>query len=214
MPAIKPEGGGDKSIHVRASANDTTAVHGNYSFSTPHAAHNATSGSDVRSSIANSGTPTGIQSSSKAQAPKDYHGMSAADTAMLASNFIPGAAIESAAAKVAKYAAEKAAAKMAPKAAKVVEKTFKQGGKTKIEVTPPKKTGAGPSSPVKKTEVKVQQTKKGASPLQQATGARESARAKTKTNVKLGTRASGTYVIGKAQGKNEQKKNDNNKKGK
>jgi len=203
MAAIIPQGGGGKPVKVRSSANDTSSVSGNHSFSTPAAAHNATSGTDVRSSIANSGTPIGIQASSKAQAPKTYHGMSAADTAMLASSFIPGEIETAAAAKVGKYVAEKAASKLEPKAAEIVEKTFTQGKNSKIETTPPKRTGVGTSSPVKGTKVKVEQTKKGASPMQQATGARQKAVAQTKTNIKVAKGVGAAYVLGKYQERNK-----------
>jgi hypothetical protein len=206
MPALRPEGGGGKPVHVRTSANDTTTVHGNHSFSTPEAAHNATSKTDVRSAIANSGTPMGIEASSKAQAPSDYHGMSAADTAMLAANFIPGELEVATAAKVGKYVAGKVASKLEPKAAEIVAKTFKQGKNAKIEVTPPKSTKAGPNSPVKGTKVSIETKTRPVSSLQQAAGARQKAAQTTKTTIKTGKLTGDAYLAGKY--------NERNKKGK
>ena len=74
-----------------------------------------------------------------------------------------------AASTVAKIASLSKATKLASGASKVKTKTFTQGSKARITNTPPKKSKAGPNSPIKGTKVKVEYKTKELTPKQQAT---------------------------------------------
>ena len=79
---------------------------------------------------------------------------------------IPGA---KAAKTVASFVSRQTAKKTMPGAPKVVTRTFKQGKKDSITVTPPKKTKVGVNSPVKGTKVTVERQTRAQSPLQVTT---------------------------------------------
>ena len=74
-----------------------------------------------------------------------------------------------AASTVAKIASATKATKLASGASKVKTKTFTQGSRARITTTPPKKSSAGPSSPIRGSKVKVEYKTKELTPKQQAT---------------------------------------------
>ena len=73
-----------------------------------------------------------------------------------------------AASTVAKIASATKATKLASGASKVKTKTFTQGERARITTTPPKKSSAGPSSPIRGSKVKVEYKTKELTPKQQA----------------------------------------------
>ena len=74
-----------------------------------------------------------------------------------------------AASTVAKIASATKATKLSSGASKVKTKTFTQGRRARITTTPPKKSSAGPSSPIRGSKVKVEYKTKELTPKQQAT---------------------------------------------
>lgn len=110
--------------------------------------------------------------------------------AILAINLTPTGR---AASTVAKIASLSKATKLASGASKVKTKTFTQGSKARITNTPPKKSAAGPNSPIKGTKVKIEYKTKELSPKQQAT-------LTTGRVVREKGKKAGTYVKGAATG--------------
>ena len=90
----------------------------------------------------------------------------AANAAIVAVNFIPTGR---AASTVAKYVSKSKATKLASGEPKTKTRTFTQGSKAKITNTPPKKSSAGPNSPIKGTKVKIEYKTKALTPRQEAT---------------------------------------------
>jgi hypothetical protein len=74
-----------------------------------------------------------------------------------------------AASTVAKFVSASKATKISSGAPKVKTRTFTQGSKAKITNTPPKKSSAGPNSPIKGTKVKIEYKTKALTPKQEAT---------------------------------------------
>jgi hypothetical protein len=110
--------------------------------------------------------------------------------AVMAANLIP---VGKAASVVGKFATSTKATKLSSGASKVKTKKFTQGEKARITNTPPKKSKAGPNSPIRGTKVEVTYKTKELTPKQQAsltTG--RIAREKTKKT--------GTYVKGAVTG--------------
>lgn len=77
----------------------------------------------------------------------------------------PGAKVAS---TVGKAVTRVAAKKYTPKVGQKVSKTFVQGRNATVKQTPPKRTGAGPNSPVKGTKVDLETKTRGRSPREQA----------------------------------------------
>jgi hypothetical protein len=127
--------------------------------------------------------------------------------AVMAANLVP---VGKAASVVGKFATATKATKLSSGASKVKTKKFTQGEKARITNTPPKKSKAGPNSPIRGTKVEVTYKTKELTPKQQAsltTG--RIAREKTK---KAGTYAkgalTGAYVmneVDKAKAKKKSK---------
>jgi hypothetical protein len=127
--------------------------------------------------------------------------------AVTAANLVP---LGKAASTVAKFATATKATKLSSGASKVKTKKFVQGDRARITNTPPKKSKAGPNSPIRGTKVEVTYKTKELTPKQQAsltTG--RVTREKTK---KAGTYAkgaiTGAYVmneIDKAKAKKKSK---------
>ena len=114
----------------------------------------------------------------------------AANAAIVAVNFIPTGR---AASTVAKYVSRSKATKLASGEPKTKTRTFTQGSKAKITNTPPKKSPAGPNSPIKGTKVKVEYKTKALTPRQEAT-------VTTGRIVRERGKKAGTYVKGAATG--------------
>jgi hypothetical protein len=115
---------------------------------------------------------------------------SAANAAIVAVNLIPTGR---AASTVAKYVSRSKATKLASGESKIKTRTFTQGSKAKITNTPPKKSSAGPNSPIKGTKVKVEYQTKALTPRQEAT-------VTTGRVVREGGKKAGTYVKGAVTG--------------
>jgi hypothetical protein len=115
---------------------------------------------------------------------------SAANAAIVAVNLIPTGR---AASTVAKYVSRSKATKLASGEPKVKTRTFTQGSKAKITNTPPKKSSAGPNSPVKGTKVKIEYKTKALTPRQEAT-------VTTGRVVRERGKKAGTYVKGAVTG--------------
>jgi hypothetical protein len=98
-----------------------------------------------------------------------------------------------AASTVAKFVSRSKATKLASGEPKVKTRTFTQGSKAKITNTPPKKSPAGPNSPIKGTKVKVEYKTKALTPRQEAT-------VTTGRIVRERGKKVGTYVKGAATG--------------
>jgi hypothetical protein len=110
--------------------------------------------------------------------------------AVMALNFTP---MGKAASVVGKFATATKATKLSSGASKIKTKKFTQGDKARITNTPPKKSKAGPNSPIRGTKVEIKYKTKELTPKQQAsltTG--RIAREKTKK--------AGTYVKGAVTG--------------
>ena len=110
--------------------------------------------------------------------------------AVMAANLIP---VGKAASVVGKFSTATKATKLSSGASKVKTKKFTQGDRARITNTPPKKSKAGPNSPIRGTKVEVTYKTKELTPKQQAsltTG--RIAREKTKK--------AGTYVKGAVTG--------------
>lgn len=114
----------------------------------------------------------------------------AANAAVVAVNLIPTGR---AASTVAKFVSRSKATKLASGESKVKTRTFTQGSKAKITNTPPKKSPAGPNSPIKGTKVKVEYKTKALTPRQEAT-------VTTGRIVRERGKKAGTYVKGAATG--------------
>jgi len=135
---------------------------------------------------------------------KDEARKAAKAAAILAINVFP---VGRAASTVAKIASLSKATKLASGASKVKTKTFTQGSKARITNTPPKKSTAGPNSPVKGTKVKVEYKTKELTPKQQAT--LTTGRVVREKGKAVGAYAKGaatTAVIASEKGKNKKKK--------
>jgi hypothetical protein len=115
---------------------------------------------------------------------------SAANAAIVAVNLIPTGR---AASTVAKYVSRSKATKLASGEPKTKTRTFTQGSKAKITNTPPKKSSAGPNSPIKGTKVKIEYKTKALTPRQEAT-------VTTGRVVREGGKKAGTYVKGAVTG--------------
>ena len=112
-----------------------------------------------------------------------------------------------AASTIAKIASLSKATKLASGASKVKTKTFTQGSRARITNTPPKKSSAGPNSPIKGTKVKVEYKTKELTPKQQAT--LTTGRVVRERGKKAGTYAKGaatTAIVASEKGKNKKKK--------
>lgn len=109
---------------------------------------------------------------------------------------------------VSKFASASKATKLASGAPKVKTRTFTQGERARITNTPPKKSKAGPNSPIRGTKVEVKYKTKEITPVQQATYT--TGRTVRETTKKAGTYAKGAvtaaYVTNEA--KNAKKKKD------
>jgi hypothetical protein len=109
---------------------------------------------------------------------------------------------------VAKFASRSKATKLASGAPKVKTRTFTQGERARITNTPPKKSKAGPNSPIRGTKVEVKYKTREITPSQQATYT--TGRTVRETTKKAGTYAKGAvtaaYVTNEA--KNAKKKKD------
>jgi hypothetical protein len=114
----------------------------------------------------------------------------AANAAVVAVNLLPTGR---AASTVAKYVSKSKATKLASGAPKVKTRTFTQGSKAKITNTPPKKSSAGPNSPIKGTKVKIEYKTKALTPRQEAT-------VTTGRVVREQGKKAGTYVKGAVTG--------------
>jgi hypothetical protein len=114
----------------------------------------------------------------------------AANAAIVAVNFIPTGR---AASTVAKYVSRSKATKLASGEPKTKTRTFTQGSKAKITNTPPKKSSAGPNSPIKGTKVKIEYKTKALTPRQEAT-------VTTGRVVRERGKKAGTYVKGAVTG--------------
>ena len=124
--------------------------------------------------------------------------------AIIAINAIPAGRVAS---TVAKIASLSKATKLASGASKVKTKTFTQGSRARITNTPPKKSAAGPNSPIKGTKVKVQYKTKELSPKQQATlTTGRLVREKGKAAGAYAKGAATTAVVASEKGKNKKKK--------
>ena len=112
-----------------------------------------------------------------------------------------------AASTIAKIASLSKATKLSSGASKVKTKTFTQGRTAKITNTPPKKSAAGPNSPIKGTKVKVEYKTKELTPKQQATlTTGRVVREKGKAAGAYAKGAATTAVIASEKGKNKKKK--------
>jgi hypothetical protein len=125
--------------------------------------------------------------------------------AIIAINAIPTARV---ARTVAKIASATKATKLSSGASKVKTKTFTQGSRARITNTPPKKSSAGPNSPIKGTKVKVEYKTKELSPRQQAN--LTTGRVVREEGKKVGTYAKGGATVGIVE--SERKKSKKKKK--
>jgi hypothetical protein len=121
---------------------------------------------------------------------KDVLKKTVSNAAVVAVNFIPTGR---AASTVAKYVSKSKATKLASGEPKIKTRTFTQGSKAKITNTPPKKSSAGPNSPIKGTKVKIEYKTKALTPRQEAT-------VTTGRVVREGGKKAGTYVKGAVTG--------------
>jgi hypothetical protein len=94
---------------------------------------------------------------------------------------------------IAKFASASKATKLSSGAPKIKKKTFTQGDKARITNTPPKKSKAGPNSPIRGTKVEIKYKTKELTPSQQAT-------LTTGRTVREGTKKAGTYAKGAVTG--------------
>jgi hypothetical protein len=142
--------------------------------------------------------------------PVQNLGKAAAWAGTVALNAIPAGR---AASVVAKTVARGKATKITSGAKTVKTKTFTQGNKARIENTPPKKSGAGPNSPIKGTKTKVTYETRKISPKQQAWSQSGLATiSKTKQGLSAAKAgAAGAYVAGNSAAVNTKQKADKKK---
>ena len=94
---------------------------------------------------------------------------------------------------IAKFASASKATKLSSGASKIKTKKFTQGDRARITNTPPKKSKAGPNSPIRGTKVEIKYKTKELTPSQQAT-------LTTGRTVREGAKKTGTYVKGAVTG--------------
>ena len=135
---------------------------------------------------------------------KDEARKAAKAAAIVAINALP---VGRAAKTVAKIASLSKATKLSSGASKVKTKTFTQGRSARITNTPPKRSAAGPNSPVKGTKVKVEYKTKELTPKQQATlTTGRVVREKGKTAGTYAKGAATTAIIASEKNKSKKKK--------